>query len=145
MSDDKDDKDGFPDPSGPVSASPFPPPSIEPAQLGVIHRAVEPTGGIHDTDDIDRFVEMTSESYSGFQVSDDEVLCTTCKHCWNVRKYAQVLNLNEHGKPFMAREGYCMATPQSLFSLGDRFVLECNLYEPGGKPRTTLEDVRSKK
>ena len=93
---------------------------------------------------VDRYVESRGSSYSGmgFTVSDENILCTSCKHSWMIRKHAQVKNLDVNGKPFMAREGYCMATPQSLFSLGDRFVLECNLYEKGGKARTTIDDIR---
>lgn len=68
-------------------------------------------------------------------------LCDTCIHCWSIRKDAGVMNLDENGKPFLAKEGFCTVMPQSLFTLNDRNVQECNKWEAGGRPRTTLEDT----
>lgn len=120
---------------------------MDAAQLNTVVNALNEEPNVVDNESqIDKYVEVTSESYSGsglgFHVKDEDVLCTTCKHAWLVRKHAQVMNLDVNGKPFMAREGYCMASPTTLFSLGDRFVLECNLYEKGGKPRVTIDDIR---
>lgn len=144
----------FPEPSASAGKSPdqattsLPGPmafGMDAAQLQTVVEALNEEPNIEDNESqIDKYVEVTSESYSGlaFRVNDEDILCTSCKHCWNIRKHAQVKNLDVDGKPFMAREGYCMATPHSLFSLGDRFVLECNLYESGGKPRVTIQDLK---
>lgn len=146
----EDNNDIFPEPSSGAGKSTQVSPALhngtgpmDAAQARVVSDALENQPNVEDNESlINQYVEVQTESYSGFAIKDDEVLCSTCKHCWSVRKYAQVMNVDVDGKPFMAREGYCMATPHSLFSLGDRFVLECNLYEKGGKPRITLEDIK---
>tara|TARA_Y100001937_G_C7040282_1_gene294294 strand:+ start:338 stop:811 length:474 start_codon:yes stop_codon:yes gene_type:complete len=151
MSDDKNPnlEDIFPAPSSDAGKLPGSQPfGMDQAQADAVQSALFNNPSIEDSESlIDRYVDSAGSSYSGmgFTLSDEDVLCTTCKHSWLIRKHAQVKNLDVDGKPFMAREGYCMATPQSLFSLGDRFVLECNLYEKGGKRRTTMDDIRKDK
>ena len=90
--------------------------------------------------DVNAAVESTALKFNS-GLKSDRSLCETCIHCWSMRKEAVTLNLGPDGKPFMAREAFCTVNAQSLFTLNDRNVLECNKYEGGGKPRTTLEDI----
>jgi hypothetical protein len=90
--------------------------------------------------DVNAAVESTALGFnSGFRSKVS--LCDTCNHCWSMRKEASVMNLDDNGKPFLAKEAFCTVMPQSLFTLNDRLVQECNKWESGGRARTTLEET----
>ena len=121
---------------------PLIPPSANAPYLEAVDPSVEkveaeyPHESELDAAHVNRFVtgEEFNSSYE-YADPDSESLCESCRHCWSMKKRAEVKNLDVNGKMFMAFEAYCTAIDHSLFSLNDRFVFECNLFQIGEKPR----------
>lgn len=162
MSDDKLD-DIFPAPSGPSPQQaqeaglgkglPDLNPVPDPAQLDLLKHTMGVQGPatmlneevsfqphLEASSPINAFIDSTALQANS--TIGGPSLCDKCIHCWSIRKQAEVMNLDVNGKPFMSKEAFCAVMPQSLFSLNDRTVLECNKFETGGRPRTTLEDIK---
>jgi hypothetical protein len=99
----------------------------------------------NDEAKVNRFISGEDLFSVGFEVSESDTksLCDSCKHSWSMRKRAEVQNVDVGGDVFMAKEGYCTAINHSLFSLNDRFIYECNLFELGERPRVRRKDDES--
>ena len=130
------DDDGFPLPMGlggqQADFTPSGTPDVEPSN-------VSDHGGVP----VNLGIEATSLGFNSGLVGSGESVCDSCLHCWDIRKTAEVANLDANGDPFLAKEKFCAVMPQSLFTLNDRVVKECNKYTAGGVPRVTLKDVKN--